>query len=363
MRQALFLLVIIVSGCSILRAQQTTLVNQLAPVPSPTVAPAAKPVKPAKPVVNVSKRFSESLPPEKLRAARVSRFETAPQIDGKLDDAIWQTAQEFKDFFQTSPGDNIAASKPTIVKIGYDAENLYFAFHCFDEPDKIRATVARRDNVFGEDNVRVHLDTFNDQRRAYVIGFNPFGIQQDGLYTEGQGTDYSFDIVMESKGEITADGYTVEARVPFKSFRYEAGKNKLWGIHLSRNIDRLNDELDSWMPVDPNITGYLNQEGKITGLEDIKIERTVELVPSVTLRQVGERVEDQNSPIGQRFLQNGVKNDIGLTAKFVLLPNVTLDAAINPDFAEVEADAPAVTANQRFPLFFSRTAPVFSRRH
>ena len=80
--------------------------------------------------------------------------------------------------------------------------------------------------------MRIILDTFNDQRKAYVLGWNPLGVQQDGIMTEGGGTDFSVDIVMESKGEITADGWTLEVAIPFKSLRYEAGKDKLWGFHV-----------------------------------------------------------------------------------------------------------------------------------
>jgi hypothetical protein len=86
--------------------------------------------------------------------------------------------------------------------------------------------------------------------------FNPLGIQADGIVTEGSGTDFSVDIVMESKGLITSDGWTLEVAIPFKSLRYEAGKGKLWGLHLQRNIDRFNDEFDSWMPTRATSRGF-----------------------------------------------------------------------------------------------------------
>ena len=116
---------------------------------------------------------------------------------------MWKQAIVLKDFYQINPGDNIAPSKPTEVFIGYDSKFLYFGFHCYDEPSKVRGTVARRDQIFDEDNVRVFLDTFNDGRKAYVLGWNPLGVQQDGIMTEGSGTDFSVDIVMESKGMVT----------------------------------------------------------------------------------------------------------------------------------------------------------------
>jgi hypothetical protein len=299
------------------------------------------------------------LAPEKANPVRVPRFETAPTIDGKLDDAIWRQAAVFRDFYQIGPGDNIAPSRPTIAYIGYDARTLYLAFHCYDEPSKVRATVARRDNVFGEDNVRVLLDTFNDQRKAYVFGWNPLGVQQDGIMTGDGSTDFSVDVVMESKGVLTEDGFTVEVAIPFKSLRYEAGKSKLWGIHVWRNIDRFNDEIDSWVPISRDNSGTLNQAGHITGLEGISTERTIELIPSLTISETGVRARAWTPGGPERLVNRPVEFDPGLTAKFGISPTMTLDLALNPDFAQVEADQLVVTTNQRFPIFFAERRPFF----
>ena len=140
-------------------------------------------------------------------------------IDGKLDDEIWKSAVVLKDFYQVQPGDNIAPSKPTEVLLGYDSRFLYVAFHCYDEPDKVRASISKRDNIWNDDYVGILFDTFNDKRKAYEFNFNPLGIQADGIWTDGQGEDFSLDIVVESKGMLTNDGYTIEVAIPFKSIR------------------------------------------------------------------------------------------------------------------------------------------------
>ena len=322
------------------------------------------------------KQSGITIPPEKAKPIDIPLIINSPVIDGKPDEEAWKQAAVFKDFYQTSPGDNIAPSKPTEVMMMYDEKHLYIAFKCWDEKDKIRATVAKRDSVTGEDNVRVWLDTYNDQRRAYFLAFNPFGIQQDGILTEGQGTDFSIDIVMESKGVIEDWGWSVEVKIPFRSLRYVAGKGKMWGFNAARNIDRFNDELDQWLPDDRNISGFLIKSGKITGLDEIKYERTLELVPSITVAETGRRKRTvpisvvQNggfnpifNPIGiidrGRFVNESIETELGLNLKYTISPNVTLDAAINPDFAEIEADAPVVTANQRFPIFFQEKRPFF----
>ena len=99
--------------------------------------------------------------------------------------------------------------------------------------------------------------------------------------------DFSVDIVMESKGMITTDGWTLEVAIPFKSLRYEAGKGKLWGIHIWRNIDRFNDEIDSWMPNSRDISSLLSQAGHITGLDGVSTEHTLEIIPSMTVSKSG----------------------------------------------------------------------------
>ncbi len=309
-----------------------------------------------------------TVPPEKARPIHIPRLDKPPVIDGRLNDEEWKQAVVLRDFYQTTPGDNIAPSKPSEAFLGYDSKFLYFAFHAYDEPDKVRASVAARDQVFGEDNVRIYLDTFNDQRKAYILGWNPLGVQQDGIVTEGSNNDFSVDIVMESKGILTSDGWTLEVAIPFKSLRYEAGKGKLWGFHIWRNIDRFNDEIDSWVPISRDISGLLTQAAHLTGLEGISTERTLEVIPSLTLSESGKRVSSLSvaalaaNPAATdpgRMVNSPIKFDPGLSLKYGLTPTVTLDLAINPDFAQVEADETVITANQRFPIFFQEKRPFF----
>jgi hypothetical protein len=332
------------------------------PAPAPDGSPSATKTKTAEAKPAAGKPAT-SVPAEKAQPVRISKFEKPPVIDGKLDDDVWKSAATFKDFYQTSPGDNTAPSKPTETMIGYDSKTLYIGFHCFDDPGKVQASIAKRDDVLNgsEDSIRVLLDTFNDQRKAYVLAFNPLGVQMDGIRTEGVNVDFSVDIVMESKGTLTDDGYIVEVAIPFKSLRYEAGKDRLWGIQIFRIIQRFNGEQDSWMPISRDISGLLNQAGHITGLEGISAERTLELIPSLTVSETGKLLSHfdpiPNDP--GRMVNQPMKFDLGLTAKYTLNANSTVNLAINPDFAQVEADATVVTTNQRFPIFFQEKRPFF----
>jgi len=301
---------------------------------------------------------------EREKTIRAVRFAAAPVIDGRLDEAMWRQATLLTDFYQTQPGNNTTPAYSTTVFVGYDSRNLYVGITAKDDPARVRATMAKRDDITADDYVALYLDTFNDRRRAYLLMFNPLGVQQDGLFVEGREPDYSVDVVMESKGVLTADGYVIEAAIPFKSLRYEAGAGKFWGMHVLRFIKHL-DEENSWRPLRRDKAGldktstqetrarFLAQAGQLTGLEGIAAARTLEIIPVLSLAETGRRARDG------RFVNQPVSADPGLTAKLTLTPGVTLDFALNPDFAEVEADQPQVTANQRFPLFFEERRPFF----
>lgn len=304
-----------------------------------------------------------TVPPEKSKPIVLPKFDKAPLIDGKLDEEVWSRAVVLKDFYQIQPGDNVPPSKPTEVLLGYDPKFLYIAFKATDEPDKVRATVAKRDNIFQDDYVGFFLDTFNDKRKAFEAFFNPLGVQGDGIITEGSGEDFSVDILMDSKGIIHETGFNVEIAIPFKSLRFEAGEGKLWGAHFFRRIKRFENELDSWMPFSRSVDSNLSQAGHLTGLEGLSVERTLELIPSVTLSESGRFVRSF-TPMAiaadpGRIVNEPVKADLGLTAKFIPSSAVTIDLAVNPDFAQVEADQLVVTANQRFPIFFGEKRPFF----
>jgi len=316
--------------------------------------------------LNVTDKDARQILAQKRTPVALPKLAPAPLIDGKLDEAVWKQAAVFKDFYQTSPGYNIPPSKPTEAYALYDDEALYFGFKCWDDPDKIRSTVAARDAVADEDNVRVWLDTFNDRRRAYELVFNPLGIQQDGIFVEGQGSDYSIDILMESKGTIQEWGWSVEVRIPFKSLRYRAGPGRLWGINFARTIHRFNHESDQWMPDDRNISGTLIKHGRVTGIEDISLSRSLSVVVSTTVSETGKR--ERAIPLLQltpssldsgHFVNLPVHDEVGATIKYVITPNLTFDVAINPDFAEIEADAPVVTVNNRFPIYYPEKRPFF----
>jgi hypothetical protein len=282
-----------------------------------------------------------------------ARFARPPVIDGRLDDAVWADAARLDGFRQIQPGDNLDPSERTEVRVGYDRRALYLAFRAEDASGRIRATVARRDAISDDDIVGVYLDTFHDRRRAYYIFFNPFGIQADGIYTEGRADpDLTVDLVIESKGTVDDAGYTVEAAIPFASLRYRSGESPVWGLHVQRFIRRDRNEQISWRPLSRDQSSLLDQAGQLGEFTDVGEGRLLELIPTGVVTQTGA-----SGPNG--FVEGEPDPEPGITVNFGITPTMNAAFAANPDFAQVEADQLVLTVNQRFPVFYEEKRPFF----
>lgn len=280
----------------------------------------------------------------------------APVIDGVIGENEWRDAARVTLDHQTQPGDNTAPSQATEVRISYGETDLYVSFVATDDPDAVRARVTRRDDIAGDDFVMLYLDTYNDRRRAYVFWFNPFGIQADGIFTEGVATgrnfdgniDRSWDGVLESKGQRTATGYVVEARIPFSTLRFPRQEIATWGLHLERWIARDGERI-SWQPISRAVSSLLTQMGTVTGLRVPRTGPAYEVIPTM-LTTVSE--EGATAGRDESF-------DAGLTGSWSVTPNLTISATANPDFSQIESDVPQIEVNQRFPLRYAEKRPFF----
>ncbi len=289
---------------------------------------------------------------------RIPATENAPVIDGVLSGEEWKDAVRVELTHQFEPQQSARATERTEAFLMFDKEYLYVAFRAFDSnPSAIRAPVSRRDAIGRDDFVSVWLDTFDDRRRSYAFRFNPLGIQEDGIFTEGNIGDLSWDGILESKGVLLPDGYAVEAKIPFKTLRFQINEQKTWGLHLFRYIARKN-ERTSWALISPDKESLLIQMNSLQGLDGIFAGRTLDVIPYMTLSNVGTREADASVSAGAR-LNTVNKLDVGATATYTLTPNLTLSATINPDFSQIENDVPQVSVNQRFPLFFPERRTFF----
>ncbi|HTY84331.1 MAG TPA: DUF5916 domain-containing protein [Silvibacterium sp.] len=266
-------------------------------------------------------------------------------------------------FTQRNPHDGESISERTEAYLGYDQKNLYVVFVCFDEPRKVRARMSTREDIFDDDQVEVILDTFHDRRRAYAFQSTPLGVQWDAIYTEASREeessghfDTSFDTVWDSRGKVTSRGYVVWIAIPFKSLRFPASRQQVWGIILYRGITRKTED-SFWPHVSYKVEGRLNQAATMYGLEGISPDRDIELIPYSLLR--GFRALDTRDLENPYFQNAQVQGQPGMDAKFVLHDHFTIDATANPDFSQVESEDPQITVNQRYAVYFPEKRPFF----
>ncbi|HSA95498.1 MAG TPA: DUF5916 domain-containing protein, partial [Acidobacteriota bacterium] len=282
---------------------------------------------------------------------RPLRTASPPAIDGRLDDAVWREAPSVDLTKTFIPDFGREASERTVAFMAYDAENLYFAFRCYDrEPDKIKAALADRDTIRSDDFICINLDSFNDRQSLYAFYVNPLGVQMDSRFASGV-EDFSVDFVWASAGRLDPDGYSVELAVPFKSIRYAGSARVEMSIFFERRISR-RSEHSSYPALDPARGYFFLTQMMPLELEGVRRYTLLEVLPAVTYRDGAERVE------GVLVGDQGV-GDAHLTGKYGITSQLVLDGTWNPDFSQVEADAGQVDVNLRYDLFFPEKRPFF----
>ena len=294
----------------------------------------------------------------KAKQYRVSSTAEPIRVDAVLDEAAWKNAQPMEFDAETSPGENIPPPARTIGYITYDQKNLYVAFQAFDpNPKEIRAHLSDRDAAFSDDFVGVVLDTFNDNRRAFEFFVNPLGVQMDLIQDDtNRNEDSSWDAIWSTAGRITADGYIVEMAIPFTSIRFpRSTAEQTWGVDMVRVYPRSARHRLGLQGQDRNRNCYLCQSSRITGFTGITPGRDIELDPTVTAQHTSTRAGFPGGDLSS----GGADVDAGLTARWGITPNLTLNAALNPDFSQIEADAVQLDINTQFALFFNEKRPFF----
>lgn len=279
------------------------------------------------------------------------RTDAPPVIDGVLDDAVWAAAPSVTEFRTFHPDFGQRPDDQTVAWVAHDAEHLYFAYRCYDsEPDKIKTSVTARDNMGADDWVCLNLDTFGDRQALYALYVNPNGIQGDARYAGGV-EDWSVDFVWTSAGRVDAEGYTVEIAIPLGSLRYAAGDPTRMTVFFERKVSRRGEHV-AWPELDPELGMNLMIQMTPLEFDGLRAQRLVEFLPAITH--------------GRRYGRDGgdleledERTELSLTAKVGLTSDLTLDATVNPDFSQVEADAGQVDINLRSPLFFTEKRPFF----
>jgi hypothetical protein len=282
------------------------------------------------------------------------------RIDGRLDEEEWGRAALLRGFTQYDPIEGIPASQDTEVRVLFTDGAIFLAVRAHDTQEGgVRATLTKRDG-FGrsDDYVRFVLDTFDDQRRAFVFQVNPLGVQGDGIWVEGSGgrgdpIDWNPDFLWESAGQVDEGGYTAELKIPLKSLRFPDAPSQDWGFQVTRRIQRTGYEA-SWAPVTRDNANKLAQSGKLRGLRNLKPGRFMEVNPVITATRQGSWDEDVGS-----LRHSSPTGEFGMNVAYGITSNLTLDATYNPDFSQVESDAGQITVNERFAIFLPEKRTFF----
>jgi hypothetical protein len=303
------------------------------------------------------------MPVRRRETIVIPRLDAAPKLADFLGSNVRSAAAaqmlRISGFVQRYPEDGSRPSEGTVAYLGYTHDAFYAAFICRDsQPRTIRAHMLARDAQSDDDDVFVMLDTFHDQRRAFLFQSNALGIQTDGLYSEQTGYDFSFDTVWDTWGKRTPQGYVVLMRVPFASLYFanaEPGEMRTWGIVLGRNVSRTN-ESDYWPQSRHDIAGRLTQDMAVEGFADIERGQNLQFEPYSLARNM--RQLNSVDPVNPFFESKPFQAYTGLDAKFILHHSLVLDTTVNPDFSQVGIDNPA-TPNQRFPPYYAEVRPFF----
>ncbi|MFH2048531.1 MAG: carbohydrate binding family 9 domain-containing protein, partial [bacterium] len=287
----------------------------------------------------------------------ISRVVGEIKIDGDLFDPGWQNAVQTDYFTQYTPVDNVKPPVETRVYAAYDDQYLYLGFNCFDDPSSIRATLSDRDDMFSDDFVGIILDTYGNAAWSYEFYVNPLGVQGDLRWVANNGEDSRFDIVFESAGKITEKGWQSEIAIPFSSLRFPDKEEQIWRATFWRSHPRDVMHKYSWAPLTIGEACFFCQFGYLTGIKNVKPGSKLDLLPSL----IGYQSSELNDPddLKSGFRNDNPDADLSLDVCYQLGSGMTAEAAVNPDFSQIESDAAQIDVNTNFALFYPERRPFF----
>jgi Domain of unknown function (DUF5916)/Carbohydrate family 9 binding domain-like len=279
-----------------------------------------------------------------VRAAR------APVIDGRDDEPVWQQATRIDAFYEFDPVEGKDPRFRTEGRVAYDSRNFYVFVRMYDpKPDRILKLLARRDVRTASDQIKIVIDSYHDRRSGYEFAVNPAGVKRDFSISNDNHEDPAWDGVWDVATTVDSLGWTAEFRIPLSQLRYGAADVHTFGFGIWRDIDRYKERV-SWPLFRRTDAGFVSQLGEVTGLRGLSSPRRLELSPYAVTRNVTRQVGDGSSHPQQLTA--------GVDLKYGVSSNLTLDATVNPDFGQVEAD-PAVLNLSAVETFYQERRPFF----
>ncbi len=310
----------------------------------------------AVPAILAAETTPQTSPDSARPAVRAVALRESIRLDGRLDESVWRTAPVATGFSQNEPDEGQPATQRTEVRFAYDGEALYVGARMYDERGAagVSTRLTRRDGDLSSDYLGLIFDTQHDHLGRTMFTVNPSGVKQDAYGPGGTGPDESWDPVWEVATAIDSLGWTAEIRIPFSQLRFTRGPDRTWGLQMWRGVNRLN-ETDMWSFWRQNEVGGPPLFGHLEGLDIEASPERAEVLPYVVGRSSYVRPEDAGDPFARPAFQDF---RVGLDARYLLTPNLSLDATVNPDFGQVEVD-PAVVNLSAFETYFEEKRPFF----
>lgn len=273
-----------------------------------------------------------------------------PVIDGRDEDPIWKDATTITGFRVFDPKEDGDPTFQTEVKVAYDAGSLYIFARMFDpHPDSIVSLLSRRDVKTASEQIKVMIDSYHDRRTGYEFAVNPAGVKRDYYTYDDSQEDATWDAVWDVATRIDSLGWTAEFQIPLSQIRYPREAEDTFGFMVMRDIVRMG-ERDSWPLYRRSKSGIASQFGELAGLRGLGSPHRLEVAPYVVAKNVSS---SQSSGFSR-----AEKQTIGGDLKYGVTSNLTLDATVNPDFGQVEAD-PAQLNLTAFETFLVEQRPFF----
>ncbi|MFL5538838.1 MAG: DUF5916 domain-containing protein [Longimicrobiaceae bacterium] len=293
--------------------------------------------------------------PLALSATRLAPPAQAPVLDGRLDDAAWAAADSLHSFVQKVPEEGKPTRFPTVARVVFDETAVYVGVRAYDpEPAKMVAQLTRRDEDSSSDWLLVAFDSRHDQRTAYAFMVNPAGVKRDFVIADGAEDDMSWDAVWDVAVKADSQGWTAEFRIPLSALRFAPNGDGVWGFEVARAVPRTNEQ-SFWAPVKQDESRVVSRFGELRGMRGLPSPRRLEVLP-YTVSGVTRAPGAAADPFHQSTAWRG---SAGLDVKYGVTSDLTLDATVNPDFGQVEADPSQVNLTQ-YETFLAEKRPFFT---
>lgn len=298
--------------------------------------------------VAITSEPSRSVATEKL--ATSTKVVAPPVLDGKTDDEAWKSAQVIDKFLEYDPKVGVETRFKTEVRVVHDDKYLYVLGRMYDPaPDSIVSLLSRRDVRTQSEQLKLMIDSYHDRRTGYEFIVNPAGVKRDFYVFNDNDEDPSWDAVWDVATAIDSLGWVAEFRIPFSQLRFPNTADHTFGFMVVRDVARTAQRI-SWPLYHRDQQGYISQTGELTGISGLGQPSRLEIAPYVVTKN-----ETRASGSSWKHPQSFAA---GADLKYGLSSNLTVNATINPDFGQVEAD-PAVLNLSAFEQFFEERRPFF----